>query len=394
MDGRGARCCVPRRRAAILGPLNRDIRVPDVDMDSLSPSLPASPAAPSGAVGFDDRATMAIGSLGFGLAIPRLTGLFGPLGPGDGVWWLGMAGFIALAAAIWLGNRWLLFKQRQHFDWFNHPLRKLSMLVVANVLYTAPVTLLGLLAWFAVAGLPVDRGALQVVVLTNVICVLFVTHGYETMFLIRERESDLVRVERLDRMRVQAELAALKTQVDPHFLFNSLNTLGHLIQHDALRGREFCDTLADVYRYVLDSGQRDLVPLAEELAFVRRYHRLLELRSGGAIRLVVDAAVERESARWRVPPLALQALLENAVKHNQTGADEPLELAISLRVADAAMPAIRAVNALRPRRSALPSAGVGLANLAARCSLVTGAALAVREGDGVFQVDVPLKAVP
>ena len=376
---------------AIGHPPKPDTGVPDVDMAALKTANAAPPAVLAAPVDFDDRATMAVGSLGFGLAIPRLTGLFGPYGPGDGVYWIGMAGFIVLAAAIWLGNRWLLFKQREHFDWFNHPLRKLLMLVVANVLYTAPVTVLGLLAWFALAGLPIDRTALQVVVLTNVICVLFVTHGYETMFLIRERESDLVRVERLDRLRVQAELAALKTQVDPHFLFNSLNTLGHLIQHDARRGREFCDTLADVYRYVLDSGQRDLVPLADELEFLRRYHRLLELRSGGAIRLAVDAAVERDAGRWRIPPLALQALLENAVKHNQTSAEEPLELALTLVPADAAAPALRAVNALRPRRSALPSAGVGLANLAARCALVTGAALAVRAGEGVFAVDVPLR---
>jgi len=346
---------------------------------------------PPGQARFDDRVTMAVGSLGFGLAIPRLTGLFGPYGPSDATFWIGLVGFIVLASAIWLGNRWMLFKQRLHFDWFRHPLRKLLMLVVANVLYTAPVTVAGLLAWFAFARLPVDGAALKLVVLTNVICVLFVTHGYETMFLIRERESDLLRVERLDRLRVQAELAALKTQVDPHFLFKSLNTLGHLIQHDARRGREFCDTLADVYRYVLDSGQRDLVPLADELAFVRRYHRLLELRSGGAIRLAVDAAVEREAARWRVPPLALQALLENAVKHNQAGAGEPLELAVTLHADDAAAPSIRAVNAVRPRRSTLPSAGTGLANLAARCRLVTGAALAVRSGDGVFEVDVPLR---
>ena len=349
------------------------------------------PPAAAGEVAFDDRPTMAIGSLGFGLAIPPLTGLFGPYGARDGVFWLGLAGFVALASVIWLGNRWLLFKQREHFDWFNHPLRKLLMLVVANVLYTAPITVLGLVAWFTLAGLPIDRTALQVVVLTNVICVLFVTHGYETMFLIRERESDLVRVERLDRLRVQAELAALKTQVDPHFLFNSLNTLGHLIQHDARRGREFCDTLADVYRYVLDSGRRDLVPLADELAFVRRYHRLLELRSGGAIRLVVDAAVDLDAHRWRIPPLALQALLENAVKHNQASTEEPLELVLSLQGDDDRSPAIRAVNALRARRSALPSAGVGLANLAARCSLVTGAALAVRPGAGAFEVDVPLR---
>ncbi len=352
--------------------------------------LKAPPAA--GEIGFDDRATMAIGCLGFGLAIPRLTGLFGPYGAADGVFWIGAAGFIVLACAIWLGNRWLLFKQREHFDWFDHPLRKLVMLVVANVLYTAPITLLGLLAWFTLAGLPVDRTALQVVVLTNVVCVLFVTHGYETMFLIRERESDLVRVERLDRLRMQAELAALKAQVDPHFLFNSLNTLGHLIRHDVRRGREFCDTLSDVYRYVLDSGQRDLVPLADELAFVRRYHRLLELRSGGAIRLAVDADVDRDALRWRIPPLALQALLENAVKHNQASAEEPLELAISLCAGPGAAAAVRAANALRPRRSTLPSAGVGLANLAARCKLVTGAALAVRPGGGAFEVDVPVRA--
>ena len=82
----------------------------------------------------------------------------------------GHFGFIALAAAIWLGNRWLLFKQREHLDWFRQPLRKLTMLVVlANVLYTAPITVLGLMAWFYAANLPVDRNALQVVVLTNVI---------------------------------------------------------------------------------------------------------------------------------------------------------------------------------------------------------------------------------
>jgi hypothetical protein len=375
---------------------DRDGGTPEVDVGTLNPPLAAGrvePPGPPGEVGLDDRATMIVGSVAFGLAIPRLTGLFGVLGPGDGAFWVGLVGFIALAAAIWLGNRWLLFKQRQHFDWFSHPLRKLAMLVVANVLYTAPVTLLGLLGWFAYIGVPLDRTASQVVVLTNVICVLFVTHGYETMFLIRERESDLLRVERLDRLRVQAELAALKTQVDPHFLFNSLNTLGHLIQHDARRGREFCDTLADVYRYVLDSGQRDLVPLSDELAFVRHYHRLLELRSGGAIRLAVDDVLERDAARWRIAPLALQVLLENAVKHNQTGADEPLELEISLRADDAAAPVVRAVNVLRPRRSALPSAGVGLANLAARCDLVTGATLSVRAHEGLFTVDVPLRGV-
>lgn len=355
---------------------NADIRLPNRMADAGAAPMPVS---------LDDRLPMIVGSLGFGLAIPWLTGLYGPLRPSDGIFWVGCFGFIVLAASIWAGNRWLLLKQREHFDWFQRPLRKLSMLVVANVLYTVPITVFGLLAWYVVAGLPVDRSALQIVALTNVVCVLFVTHAYETMFLIRERESDINRVERLERMRAQAELAALKAQVDPHFLFNSLNTLGHLIQHDSTRGREFCDTLAEVYRYVLESQQLDLVPLPEELAFMRRYHRLLELRFGDALPLEGDAALPGAAARWLIAPLALQALLENAIKHNQASASEPLSIRLVM-----AGDSIVVSNALRPRRSTVPSAGVGLANLDERCRLLTGRPLVRHRHHGRFEVEVPL----
>jgi hypothetical protein len=337
----------------------------------------------------DDRALMGIGSLAFGISIPLLSGLYGPIGPGEARWWVGAAGFIALAFAIWTGNRWLLFKQREHYDWFSRPLRKLLLLVTANVLYPAPVTVLGLLAWFAWAGLPVDGQAVQVVVLTNVICVLFVTHVYETVFLIRERESDLTRVERLERLRTQAELASLKAQVDPHFLFNSLTSLGHLIVHDAGRAREFCDALAQVYRYVLDSRQKNLTALNDELAFVRLYHRLLQLRFGAAMQLHVDPGVDAAAAgdRWQVAPLALQALLENAVKHNQAVAEAPLHVTVSLREG-----AVVVANPCRPRTSALPSSGLGLRNLDERCRLLAGRGIALADDGVVFEVAVPLVA--
>jgi hypothetical protein len=349
------------------------------------PRPQATPAAPPVAV--DDRAVMSLGILGFGLSIPWLTDLYGPLTPAEPLFWVGFCGFIALAAAIWLGNRWLLFKQREHVDWFSHPWRKLVMLVAANVLYTAPVTVLGLLGWFAVAGLAVDQPAIELVVMTNVVCVLFVSHAYETVFLIRERASDLVRVERSERLRAQAELAALKAQVDPHFLFNSLNTLGHLIEHDGARGREFCDALAEVYRYVLDSRAHDLVPLADELAFVARYHRLLELRFGADVLPLQSSIDAAEAGRWRVAPMALQGLLENAVKHNQASAAEPLALRLTL-----AGGVVTLAHEHRPRRSALPSAGVGLVSLDERCRLLTGRALVVQRDAGVFAVGVPMVA--
>lgn len=347
------------------------------------PNLPPPPSPSAAPPLFDDRPLMALGIPGFGLSIPWLTGLYGPLTPAEPRFWVGFFAFLALAAAIWLGNRWLLFKQREHFDWFRQPLRKLMLLVTANVLYTAPLTLAVLWAWFLIAAQPVDMAKLQVVTLTNVICVLFVTHAYETLFLIREREGDMLRVERLERARAQAELGALKAQVDPHFLFNSLNTLGHLIRQDAGAAREFCDTLAEIYRYVLDSRARDLVPLAEELDFVRRYHRLLALRFGPAIELDLRDG----PAGALVPPLALQTLVENAVKHNEASAAQPLRIEL---VPGPDGRSMRASNARLPRRSALPSAGLGLANLDERCRLLSGRPLQRLESAARFEVHIPL----
>ena len=247
--------------------------------------------------------------------------------------------------------------------------------------------------------------------------VIFVTHAYETVFLIHERESDLLRVARLERMQVEAELGALKAQIDPHFLprarraapsaldplggaaaaerqpggqFNSLTTLGHLITHDAQRGRTFCDTLASVYRYVLASRGRDLVGLREELEFVRAYHRLLALRFGPAITLEITPALDEAAGRWALPPLDLQTLLENAVKHNQMGEDAPL--AVQMDLNPTAGYHFRVANPEWPRRSTLPGAGLGLRNLDERCRLLTGRGLRVRHEAGRFEVDVPVTA--
>jgi hypothetical protein len=336
-----------------------------------------------------DRPVMAIGIPAFGLAIPLLTGLYGALTPAEPAFWAGAAGFVALAAAIWLGNRWLLLQQRRHLDWFEQPARKLMMLVAANVLYTAPLTLAAISAWYLLRGLPVDVSVLQGVTLTNVICVVFVTHAYETVFLIRERESDMMRVERLERHRVEGELAALTAQIDPHFLFNSLNTLGHVIARDPVAARDFCDRLAEVYRYVLASRGRQLVSLQEELDFVANYHALLALRFGPAIALVVepDAASAADAAPSRIPPLALQTLLENAVKHNRLDPDAPLGMRLTLQDG-----AIRFTHPQRPRSSTRPGTGVGLANLDERCRLLTGRGLEIERGGGEFAVTVPLAA--
>jgi Histidine kinase len=338
-------------------------------------------AAPGDVMELDDRAVRLIGIPAFGLSIPHVGGLYGALGPGDVRFWIGTIWFVALSAAIWHGNRWLLFEQRRHWDWFRHGPRKVIMLLAAIVLYTAPLTACALLAWFAWSGLGLDWVALRTVVLINVLCVVFVTHVYETVLLIKDRGSDMLRVAQLERARAEAELAAFRAQLDPHFVFNSLNTLSHLVETDPGRAREFNERLADIYRYMLRRRERDLVPLGEELDLVRDYVWLLRIRFGDAIAL----SIAGDAPAAQVPPMSLQLLVENAVKHNELGEDRPLEIDIDVRAGEVAVS-----TSYRPRRLLRPSAGVGLRNLDERYRLLGAGAIRVSPGPERFEVTLPL----
>lgn len=337
----------------------------------------------------DDRLVRAIGIPGFGISIPHLSGLFGPHGPSEPIYWAGLAWFVALAAVIWQSNRWLLFKQREHTGWFEHPLRKIVVLVAATVFGTVPVTVAMLAAWYRIAGFPaIDWPVIRTVTLANVICVIFVTHVYETVFLIKEREADLVRVERLERARALSELSALHAQVDPHFLFNALNTLSYLIGADPDRARRFNDLLARVYRYILSQRDRHLVPLAEEMRFVDDYVELLRVRFGEAALRVERDVPDSELARLVVPPLAVQLLVENAVKHNELDSEDPLVVKISL-----AEGTLLVENRRRPRPLDRPSAKVGLSNLKERHRLATGRSISIDVTPDRFSVRLPLLSV-
>ncbi len=357
-------------------------------MSTLSAVDEAPPSAdpPHTTVLLNDGRIRALGIPFFGTVIPNATGLFGPLGPRDTAYWLGYAWFVLLAGLIWQGNRYFLIQQRLYYDWFRHPVRKVSLLLFANVFWTAPLTAAMVAAWYRLAGFPaVDWAALRIVVAVNVVCVVFITHVYETVHLIEQREGDLVAVARLEQARSEAELQALKAQIDPHFLFNSLNALSHLIPRDPERAVAFSDGLAETYRYILASSERDLVPLGEELAFVEAYVALLRLRFGDAVALDTTGLDAEATRAHLLPPISLQLLVENAVKHNAFDAALPLVVALALDG-----DRLRVTNPLRPKSSARPSARVGLRNLDERCRRVLKRGLETRAADGRFEALLPL----
>jgi hypothetical protein len=321
----------------------------------------------------------------FGLGIPRITGLFGPIGLGEIEYWAGTAWFVLLSYLIWQGNRYFLIRQRRNYDWFQHPFRKVALLLAANVFYTAPVTVVLLLAWYRYAGFGPDWNVIETVALMNVICVIFITHVYETVYLIQQRESDQLALARLERARTTAELDALKSQLDPHFLFNSLNTLSWLIRNDASQAERYSENLADVCRYMLLNKGRDLVMLEEELEFLERYSQLLKLRFGDAVRVEVTGDVSL-AGDLLAPPVSLQVLVENAVKHNEFSAEVPLLVRVDVQDGF-----VTVRNDRRERRQKRASAGIGLRNLSERCSMVLGVGLKVEAGAGVYEVRLPAR---
>lgn len=331
----------------------------------------------------DDKIRL-IGIPFFGIAIPNLTGLFGNLQIADPRYWLGYIIFIGLAAVIWQGNRYLLFRTRQRFTWFDKPIEKLILLFMNNIFYTAPVTVAWLCVWYAIAGFAVKWDTILIVSLLNVICVLFITHVYETVFMVKEQQNEQLKNAELQRAKAEAELAALKNQVDPHFMFNSLNTLTHLIKVDPPRGLEFTENLAEVYRYILIQKDQTLVLLDDELDFTHKYTDLLHLRFGHA--LIIKKRFNGSAGKeYLIPPTSVFVAFENAVKHNEISERTPMLIDVDLKEG-----MLYIINSVRERKNVGHSSKIGLKNLDERFRLVTGKGITATKEEEKFVVQLPL----
>jgi hypothetical protein len=192
--------------------------------------------------------------------------------------------------------------------------------------------------------------------------------------------------EALKQEQLQARYDSLKQQLSPHFLFNSLSTLSGLIYDEPAAAEQFLDEMAQVYRYLLRHGEQVAVPLREEMAFVRSYTYLLQMRFGEAMQLKID--LPEEVLDRQLPPLALQLLVENAVKHNTVSARRPLTITIDLAAPDQ----LRVCNPRYPRLTAESSSGTGLRNLTNRIRLLNQQHLLVEQSDHEFCVMLPLPA--
>lgn len=179
-----------------------------------------------------------------------------------------------------------------------------------------------------------------------------------------------------------ARYTALQNQLNPHFLFNSLNTLIAEIEYDPRNAIHFTKNLSNVYRYVLQCQDKPLVTLAEELEFMQAYLFLHEVRLGNCI--ICDCNIPSGDTDRSLPPLTLQLLVENVIKHNTISATTPMRIEIRTD-----QDFLVVSNLIHPKKSTV-SGGVGLKNLSNRCLLILGQEIDISEKQGVFTVRVPL----
>jgi hypothetical protein len=321
----------------------------------------------------------------FGIGVPLLTGMYKGISLSHWELKLSFAYNIGIAFLIWQGNRYLLFTLRSYFDWFNHPVRKVVVLLVTVSFYTIPVSALLLMGWYQLfGGGKVNGDVVFSATCIIMVCVIFITHVYETVFLVKESESEIIRNEQLEKAKVKAELEALKNQIDPHFIFNSLNTLGYLIEDNPDKARQFNESMADVFRYILQNKGRNLVMLREEIQFLQEYFSLLTIRFEKAVFLKISVP-EAQFDQFLLPPISLQVLAENAIKHNEFSEPFPLVIHISLTGEE-----LTISNPIRKKGPRKKPTQIGLQNLAERYRLITDKSINIWNTEKDFTVTLPV----
>jgi len=214
------------------------------------------------------------------------------------------------------------------------------------------------------------------------ILVLSISFAYLLIYIEKNRLADLENA-RLKEEKSRAELTALKEQLSPHFFFNTLNSLSALIRNEQHQeSLEFIENLADVFRYTLDSGSKDLVTVQEELKLLEVYHHLISTRFGQALRLKIELPDKVHSRL--IPPMALQLLLENVIKHNQLTEKEAIQ--ITIKTED---DFLLFRNSVKPK-VVNDSNGLGLANLNRRYQMLSGKELRIQKDVTEFIVKLPL----
>lgn len=289
---------------------------------------------------------------------------------------------------LWIANRYILIWCRRRYPLFKEVRKRLFVQVSAMLTFTIAGD--NILHYFISTYIAPDlQGALfgtdELINRTaaDVFCVITIMCIYESIYFMHALKDSVEEKEMLKRESLHAQLDALRTQVNPHFLFNNLNTLSSLIPENPTHAVAFVQQLSKVYRHILEVKDEESILLKEELDVLNAYSFLLKTRFGNNLNVHID--IPEEKLQKRIVPLSLQILMENAIKHNIVSSDKPLHINVFTDNGSLVLS-----NNLQVKNQVNESTGIGLENIRNRYRLLSNKEVKVSSSENYFTVSIPL----
>ena len=301
-------------------------------------------------------------------------------------WYTAFGSIACITAVTWefsrLIHRFLVHKESNS----EKAIRELAIFFMASGVGSAVFTS-GIVFLFdrAFTHPPIDLMIPLKLTITYALLINLLFHLLHAVAYFMERyKNKQLEAEELLRINTQAQLQSIKTQINPHFLFNNLNVLSTLVLKGSNNANDFIESFSRVYQYILRNQEKELVTLRQEIAFLEPYTYLLQQRFPDCLHVHID--IEEESIEQHVVPIALQMLVENAIKHNIVSKQQPLQVNI-FSTGDGTL---FVTNNVQPKRSKEASSKIGLKNIDQRYNLITGKSIVVKEDGKTFSVSLPL----
>jgi two-component system, LytTR family, sensor kinase len=291
---------------------------------------------------------------------------------------------IFIAMVLSESSIWLSRKLDQSLPWREFAVKRLTTQFLLHLVFSVAFTM-GFNVLFCIyTNSRADAFINAMIFIFGAMASMLITSSYAGIFFFQNWKHSLLQAEELKRASLQAELQALRNQLDPHFLFNSFNALTSLVEDNPKDAVKFIQELSQVYRYVLQAHDKTTATIHEELGFAKSYFYLLQARFGKNIQL--DVNISPEFLRHRLPTMAMQMLIENAVKHNVVSGEYPLMISL---VADDNH--IHVKNNFQPKLFGIEnSTQIGLRNISSRYSILTEKTVVIEKNAHDFMVSLPL----
>jgi hypothetical protein len=298
---------------------------------------------------------------------------------------------IVLAYVVLSGIRNINKYLDLYFSWQQNSVKRFVFQALSNTSYVLFIliavrfflTTIGRLWGYTGFTRLLDESIMSFMAVTVIFIITVIDWG---LYLLESWRNSLAEIERFRKERIEFQFEMLRNQVNPHFLFNSLNTASSLIYENQDAASKFVKQLAKVYRYVLEQQSKELVSLQEEKQFISSFIYLLELRF--ANNLKVDLTIPESYSSMLILPMGLQLLVENALKHNIVSAKKPLHLEIFVESGANDYLVVR--NNLQRKTQTEYSSQLGLSNIVNRYAFITEFAVVIEETESTFTVKLPL----